>query len=109
LKLPGADRVRIDDLKVRGYLLSPTHPVGRFKARVFASAGFGDSTAELFISELRRIAVSGQVERTEDIEFGRKYTVPGELRGPAGVVQVLTVWIQGPDEAAPRLVTVHPR
>jgi hypothetical protein len=109
LKLPGADRVRIDDLKVRGYLLSPTHLVGRFKARVFASAGFGDSTAELFMSELRRIAVSGQVERTEDIEFGRKHTGPGELRGPAGVVQVLTVWIQGPDEAAPRLVTVHPR
>jgi hypothetical protein len=88
LKLPGADRVQIDELKVRGYLLSPKHPVGRFKARVFASAGFGDATAELFISELRRIAVSGQVERTEDTEFGQKYTVPGELRprwGGAGL------------------------
>lgn len=109
MKLPGAERVQIDDLKIRGYLLSPTHPVGRFKARVFAAAGFGESTAELFVSELRRIASSGEVEETEDIEFGRKYTVPGELRGPAGVVQVLTVWIQGPDQAPPRLVTVHPR
>jgi len=108
LKLPGTDQVQIDDLKIRGYLLSPTHPVGRFKARVFAAAGFGESTAELFVSELRRIAASGEVEETEDTEFGRKYTVPGELRGPAGVVQVLTVWIQGPDQA-PRLVTVQPR
>ena len=109
MKLAGANRVQVDDLKIRGYLLSPTHPVGRFKARVFAAAGFGESTAELFVSELRRIAASGEVEETEDIEFGRKYTVSGELRGPAGVVQVLTVWIQEPAQAAPRLVTVHPR
>ena len=109
MKLPEADRVRIDDLKVGGYLLSPTHSVGRFKARVFAAAGFGESTAELFISELRRIATSGEVEGIEDIEFGRKYTVPGELRGPTGVVRVLTVWIHEPDQAAPRLVTVQPR
>ncbi len=109
MKLPGADRVQVDDLKVHGYLLSPTHPVGRFKARVFAAAGFGEPTADLFISELRRIAVSGEVKGIEDIEFGRKYTVPGELQGPAGQVRVLTVWIQEPDQAAPRLVTVHPR
>ena len=109
MNLPGGERVQIDDLKIRGYLLSPTHPVGRFKARVFAAAGFGESTAELFVSELRRIAASGEVEGTEDIEFGRKYTVPGELQGPAGTVQVLTVWIQEPDQPAPRLVTVQPR
>jgi hypothetical protein len=109
LKLPEADRVRIDDLKIGGYLLSSKHSVGRFKARVFASAGFGESTADLFVSEIRRIAASGEVEGIEDIEFGRKYTVSGELRGPTGVVQVLTVWIHEPDQAAPRLVTVQPR
>jgi hypothetical protein len=109
LKLPGADSVRIDDLKVRGYLLSPVHPVGRFKARVFAAAGFGESTAELFAAELRRIAGSGEVEETKDIEFGRKYTVPGELQGPRGAVRVLTVWIKEPGQPAPRLVTVQPR
>ena len=109
MKLPGADRVQVDDVKIRGSLLSPTHPVGRFKARVFAVAGFGESTAELVVSELRRIAASGEVEGIEDIEFGRKYTVPGELRGPTGVVQVLTIWIQELDRAAPRLVTVRPR
>jgi hypothetical protein len=94
---------------VRGYLLSPVHPVGRFKARVFAAAGFGESTADAFVAELRRIAVSGDAEGTEDIEFGRKYTVPGELQGPAGTVRVLTVWIQEPGQPAPRLVTVQPR
>ena len=92
-----------------GYLLSPVHPVGRFKARVFAAAGFGESTADLFITQVRGLAESGEVEGIEDIEFGRKYTVPGELQGPAGVVRVLTVWIQEPGQSAPRLVTVQPR
>ena len=45
----------------------------------------------------------------EDIEFGRKYTVPGDLKGPAGTIQVLTVWIQEPGRADIRLVTVRPR
>jgi hypothetical protein len=109
LKLPGADQVRIDDLKVRGYLLSPIHPVGRFKARVFATAGFSESTIELFVAEIRRVAAAGQVEEVKDTEFGRKYTVPGELNGPGGVTRVLTVWLQEPEQSAPRLVTVHPR
>jgi len=109
LRLPGADRVQIEDRKVRGYLLSPVHPVGRFKARVFATAGFTEPSADAFIAEVRRIAESGEVEEVRDTEFGRKYTVPGELRGPAGVIRVLTVWIQEPGHPALRLVTVQPR
>jgi hypothetical protein len=109
LKLPGADNVRIDDLKVRGYLLSPSHPVGRFKARFFAALGFSSATADLFVTELRRIAAVGDVQDAEDIGFGRKYTVPGELQGPAGHAQVLTVWIVETGQHQARLVSVHPR
>ena len=109
MKLPNADRVRIDERKVRGYLLSPSHPVGRFKARVFAALGFGEGTAEPFMAELRRIAAAGEVAEVEDTAFGRKYTVPGDLTGPAGSAHVLTVWIQEPGQEDVRLVTVRPR
>ena len=109
MKLPEADRVRIDEQKVRGYLLSQTHPVGRFKARVFAALGFDESSIERFVSELRRIAAGGEVADVEDTEFGRKYTVPGDLKGPAGTAQVLTVWIQESGQTEVRLVTVRPR
>jgi len=109
VKVPGADRVRIDGRKVRGYLLSPTHPVGGFKARVFAALGFDLTTADSFVEELRRIVWEGEVSDAEDTEFGRKYTVPGELKGPAGSAQVLTVWIQEHGQADVRLVTVRPR
>jgi len=109
LKVPRADQVQIDERKVRGYLLSPTHPVGRFKARLFASLGFTEATADAFIAEIRRIVADGEVSDAEDTEFGRKYTVPGELKGPAGAARVLTVWIQESERKDVRLVTVSPR
>ena len=83
MRLPGAPRARIDERKVRDYLLSKTHPVGRFKARVFGAVGFDETAMAAFVKELRRIAAEGDVTEVEDIEFGRKYTVPGELQGPA--------------------------
>jgi len=53
VRLPGDASLKIEDRKVRAYLLSKAHPVGRFKARVFASAGFTESTMEAFVSEIR--------------------------------------------------------
>jgi hypothetical protein len=100
--------VRIDTGKVSEYLLSPTHPVGRFKARVFKALGFDQAAVDAFVSELRRIAADGDVSEVEDFEFGRKYTVSGELRGPRGAARVLTVWIQEAGQEGVRLVTVRP-
>ena len=109
MKLPEAHRVRIDEEKIRSYLLSRTHPVGRFKARVFAALGFEEGNAQAFISELRRIAATGEVAEVEDMKFGRKYTVPGDLIGPADSAQVSTIWIQEAGASDVRLVTVRPR
>lgn len=36
MKLPNADRAVVGLAKLRDYCLSPTHPRGRHKARVFA-------------------------------------------------------------------------
>ena len=108
MRLPGAGRVRIDERKVRDYLLSKTHPVGRFKARVFGALGLDETSSAAFVAELQRIAAEGDVAEVQDIAFGRKYTVPGELRGPAGAARVLTVWIQEAGQEDVRLVTVRP-
>ena len=40
MKLPNAGATVIDERKVRDYLLSKAHPIGRFKASFFARAGF---------------------------------------------------------------------
>lgn len=37
MKLPNGQKAVVDERKVREYLLSASHPVGRFKARFFGS------------------------------------------------------------------------
>ena len=93
---------------MRDHLLSNTHPVGRFKARVFGALGFDEPMAGAFVAEVRRIASTSEVSEVQDIAFGRTYPVPGELRGPVGAARVLTVWIQEPGQEDIRLVTVRP-
>ena len=63
MRLPNANQVRIDDRKVREYLLSRTHPVGRFKARFFAALGFDVTTLAAYVAELRRIAEAAKSTR----------------------------------------------
>lgn len=71
--------------------------------------GFDEGAADAFAEQVRDIALAGDVTDVEDNEFGRKYTVPGELRGPAGAAEVLTVWFQRTGQEEVRLVTVRPK
>jgi len=96
VKLPRSDDVAIEGAEVREYLLSPSHPVGRFKARLFAALGFDRDDPEPFLADLRRIAESEEVFSEQDTKHGRKYTVQGTLQGPSGSLEVITVWIRDP-------------
>ena len=109
MKLPAGDDVLIEERKVLEYLLSRSHPVGRFKARLFAALGFESTNVAAFIAELRRIAAVSEVSEVIDTPFGRKYEVPGELKGPFGELPVVTVWFQEGGQERARLVTVRPR
>lgn len=105
---PGGD-VLIEERKVLDYLLSRSHPVGRFKARVFAALGFETKNVKAFIEELRRIAATDEVSELVETPFGRKYEVPGNLKGPLGELAVVTVWFLERGQERARLVTVRPR
>jgi hypothetical protein len=109
VRLPRADAVEIDIRKVRDYLLSAKHPVGRHKARFFASLGFTGASVPEFIAEIRRIASTETVVSVDDTGFARKYTVGGELKGPLGTAAIETVWIEERGKSFVRLVTVLPR
>jgi hypothetical protein len=55
LKIPSADRAIIDPAKLHGYLLSRSHPVGRFKAIRAALVGpSGQSAAVVSVWVVRR-------------------------------------------------------
>jgi hypothetical protein len=110
MKLPNSENAVVDQRKVRDYLLSRSHPVGRFKATFFARVGFTTKNADRLITELRNLAAHGEAQPSEATEYGQKYTISGILRGPSGAtLEVTTVWILLKPTGAPRLVTVYPR
>jgi hypothetical protein len=82
MKLPAGDRALIDPSKVRDYLLSPSHPVGRFKAVFFAAVGFEQGDWRLLVAELARLASEGEAMPTEASDYGQKYEIRGTIAGP---------------------------
>ncbi len=110
MNLPNADRAVIDSAKIRDYLLSPSHPIGRFKATFFISLGYSLERWEILRDDIYRIAQAGTVSFEEPSTYGRKFEVDGILTGPSGrSAMVRTAWIVRADEQFPRLVTAFPR
>lgn len=94
--------------KLESYLLSSTHPAGRFKARFFRAVGF--EKADQLEMALLEIAREGTVVAEVPTQFGRKYTIDGHLNTPRGTqVPLRTVWIVEQEKENPRFVTAYPR
>jgi len=109
MKLPGADRSVVDSQKIREYLLSDTHPVGRFKAFFFKSLGYSAQNWQTLDQDLRRHAREHEATLGDVNPFGQKYEILGKLTGPAGnSAEVTAVWIILRGENFPRLVTAFP-
>lgn len=94
---------------MRDYLLSPEHPVGRFKAAFFRSLGFTASDWPALQRALLVHAQAGDAEPDSPSAYGQKYRVRGILEGPGErSALVVSVWILRVAEEAPRLVTAFP-
>jgi hypothetical protein len=108
--LPNPDRAVVDPTKVRDYLLSHEHPVGRFKAVVFEAAGYRRNSWQVLHADLLAVAGVDDATLKETGLHGRKYEVPAILTGPAGrQIAVLTVWLVRRVEDFPRFITAYPR
>ena len=107
--LPSAERAHIDPAKVRDYLLSAVHPVGRFKAVVFQALGYQAEEWEKLRDDLLVLARTTEAVPGQATAFGQKYKVSGTLRGPNGREAKFTcVWLAPVDDAAPRFITAIP-
>jgi hypothetical protein len=110
MKLPNGGKAIVDERKIRQYLVSLSHPVGRFKAKFFASLGFGPDNWRELAAAILQVATTDDAQLVEDNEHGRKYLVSGTLTGPqARSAEVVSVWIVRVGDDVPRLVTVYPR
>ena len=107
--LPNADRAVVEDAKVRDYLLSPTHPVGRFKSVFFAALGFSAGQWSLLRDALLELARTGDAIPGQVSHFGLKFEIHAILRGPSGrQADVVAVWMVSNGQDFPHFITAHP-
>lgn len=109
MKLPRGDQALVEDAKVRDYLVSNDHPVGRFKARAFAVAGYRCENWQRLRDDLRALGAAMEVVPGPADRFGQRFIGRGWLTGPNGMLlPVVTVWIIPSTSETPRLVTAYP-
>lgn len=109
MKVPNASRAIIEVPKLRDYLLSPSHPVGRFKAPFFAALGYSQEQWPQLEADLRAQLVLQDAQPAAASPYGRKYEIRAILTGPSGrSAEIVSIWIILSDEDAPRFVTAYP-
>ena len=110
MRLPNAHRAVVDPSKVRDYLLSPSHPVGRFKATVLFALGYTSAGWEELRNDLLGVARTGNAAPRQPSSFGQNYEVDAILTAPSGrSAPFRTVWILEAESEAPRFITAFPR
>ena len=67
--------------KLTGYLLSKTHPIGRYKSGFFLGLGFSSDEPAALALTLKSL-LAAEVEFGEVTEFGQKVLTRGEILGP---------------------------
>ena len=107
--LPDAQQATVDPSKVRDYPLSPTHPIGHFKAVVFNALGYTVESWPLLVDDLLTLARSEPAVPGQPSPYGEKYEVSGKLTEPNGrSAKLTTVWLLKTGERIPRFVTATP-
>jgi hypothetical protein len=108
MKLPNPERAIIAPEKIRDYLLSPDHPVGRFKARLFRAMGYRREAWQRLESDIRSLLDREAIMKEKTV-YGQKYEIKGEVTTPSGrVLRLTSAWIITDDSAVPRFITAYP-
>lgn len=108
MKLPNAEFAKVPPEKLRDYLLSPTHSIGRYKAAFFRSLGYDQDGCDVLAADLGTL-LAGKAVKMDITEYGTKYRISGSITGPKGrSANVISVWIILTGEDVPRFVTAYP-
>ena len=89
MPIPDAESAFVPPMKLSGYLLDPTHPVGGTKARWFLCLGYETEDPERLATDLLRVVRESSDFEKEVTRFGVKYVVRGRLETPNGVSRTL--------------------
>ena len=108
MKLPNAEASIVEIEKLRDYCLSPEHPRGRHKARVFHSIlGMTAAHAEELRAALINAAGKEDATLGASDQYGTRYIIDFELRRDGRSAKIRSCWIVLSGEIAPRFVTCY--
>lgn len=109
MMLPNRQSAIVPEKKLKEYLLSDTHAVGKAKAKFFRMLGFDDENLDLLANRLIDIANSEVVNQRISSKHGTKFVITGSLKTPLGrSVRIKTIWIINQGKSAPVFVTAYP-
>jgi hypothetical protein len=98
----------VDIAKLRDYCLSPNHPRGRHKARVFASLlGLRADDAEFLRQSLLDAARQKDATAGQKDEYGERYAIDFQLSVGDRHAQLRSAWIVRKGESFPRFTTCY--
>lgn len=106
--LPNCKHAIIESAKLKDYILSPNHPLGKFKAKFFEEAGYLQGAWEILAKDIRAQHLSKDAKKGNLSFLGKKYEITAPLKGPKSTVTITSVWIILKGEEVPRLITLMP-
>src|SRR4051794_40113147 len=103
MKLPDGARAIVQIEKLRDYCLSPSHPDGKHKARVFAAAlGLREFDSEWLRDRLLEAAREEHCQATSSTKFGDRYVIDFTARRLSRSARIRSAWIIRPGQDCPR-------
>jgi hypothetical protein len=105
-RLPRSDEAILDIRKIADYCLSPSHPRGRHKARVFREAlDLQRSDAAWLRDALLAAARSSEATQVAANARGTQWRLDVTIRRQGKSAVVRAIWIVRSGESVPRFVT----
>jgi filamentous hemagglutinin len=108
LKLP-PEKTKIDQRKLRDYLLNPAHPEGATKAQYLSEMGYNQENYHILEVDLRNQHLTCDVQPGKESIYGLKYEILAPLVGPNGKKRLIrSVWMIRKSESFASLITLIP-
>lgn len=109
MKLPNAEQVIIEEVKLVEYLLNLSHRRGASKAKLLASIGYVASEWRRLADDLCQQHLTAEVIEQRETAWGMRYDIVAPLTGPTGdTVMFHSVWQIDIGSDRPRLITMYP-
>lgn len=82
MQIPNHENAVIAEQKIRDYLLSETHAIGRYKATFFSSLGYSADNPDALSADLLNMLIL-DAQAVDSSEYGKKYEIRGSIHGPS--------------------------